>query len=73
MQAKIAFHVKTFAQRIDKTARVVYRKLTQNEKLEVNDMAHIDVPKVRGRMAYFAALEDLPPVDMDSTGLHHTK
>ena len=24
-------------------------------------------------MAYFAALEDLPPVDMDSTGLHHTK
>ena len=22
-------------------------------------MAHIDVPKVRGRMAYFAALEDL--------------
>ena len=21
-------------------------------------------------MAYFAALEDLPPVDMDSTGLH---
>ena len=73
MQAKIAFRVKTFAQRINKTARVVYRKLTQNEKLEVNDMAHIDVPKVRGRMAYFAALEDLPPVDMDSTGLHHTK
>ena len=73
MQAKNAFRVKTFAQRIDKTARVVYRKLTQNEKLEVNDMAHIDVPKVRGRMAYFAALEDLPPVDMDSTGLHHTK
>ena len=36
-------------------------------------MAHIDVPKVRGRMSYFAALEDLPPVDMDSTGLHHTK
>lgn len=52
---------------------MVYRKLTQNEKLEVSDMAHIDVPKVRGRMAYFAALEDLPPVDMDSTGLHHTK
>jgi len=24
-------------------------------------------------MAYFAALEDLPPVDMDSTGLHHMK
>ena len=36
-------------------------------------MAHIDVPKVRGGMAYFAALEDLPPVDMDSTGLHHMK
>ena len=31
-------------------------------------MAHIDVPKVRGGMAYFVALEDLPPVDM-----HHTK
>lgn len=24
-------------------------------------------------MAYFAALEDLPPVDMESTGLHLTK
>ena len=24
-------------------------------------------------MAYFSSLEDLPPVDMDSTGLHHTK
>ena len=24
-------------------------------------------------MAYFAALEDLSPVDVDSTGLHHTK
>lgn len=36
-------------------------------------MAHIDVSKVRGRMAYFAALEDLPLVDVDSTGLHHTK
>lgn len=24
-------------------------------------------------MAYFAALEDRPPVDMESTGLHHTK
>ena len=24
-------------------------------------------------MASFAALEDLPPVDVDSTGLHHTK
>ena len=52
---------------------MVYHKFTQNERLEVNDMAHIDVPKVRGGMTYFAALEDLPPVDMDSTGLHHTK
>ena len=33
-------------------------------------MAHIDVPKVRGGMAYFAALEDLPPVDMDSCLLY---
>ena len=24
---------------------MVYHKLTQNERLEVNDMAHIDVPK----------------------------
>ena len=24
-------------------------------------------------MAYFSSLEDLPPVDMESTGLHHTK
>ena len=24
-------------------------------------------------MAYFSSLEDLPPVDMDSIGLHHTK
>jgi hypothetical protein len=24
-------------------------------------------------MAYFATLEDLPPVDMDSTGLQHTE
>ena len=73
MQAKNAFHVKNFRITYLQTARVVYHKFTQNERLEVNDMAHIDVPKVRGGMAYFAALEDLPPVDMDSTGLHHTK
>ena len=30
---------------------MVYHKLTQNERLEVDEMAHIDVPKVRGKMA----------------------
>ena len=48
---KLAFRVKTFVRRINKAASRVYHKLTQNERLEVNEMAHIDVPKVRGKMA----------------------